>query len=342
MIQRFGIDPADGFLLADQALPGHIHGDLDGCGCGPLARPRLEHVKPTLLDGELEVLHVAVVVFEFLADGDQLPVALAVVSGELRYRLGRSDARDNVLALGVHKEFAVENVPPRCCVAREGHARPAVAAHVAKDHRLDIDSRAEQPANVIYPAIRNRPGIVPRAEDRVDGGLELLASVLRETLAGLPVNLHVFTDDFLQACCVQVGVQLGLAAPLYSGQGVLEVVVLHPENHVAEHLHQSAVCVPYEPLVAGQLDQGRQCLVVQTEVQHGVHHARHGDRRTAAHRDQQRISPPSERLAGVLLKLSDVGVDLPGQAGGIFAPALVIQVAYFGGNGEPGRDGQAQ
>ncbi len=69
-------DPHQGFFLGDQALVDHVHRDLDRCRCGALAGTGLEHPQFAPLDGELYVLHVAVVLFQELGDFPELLINL--------------------------------------------------------------------------------------------------------------------------------------------------------------------------------------------------------------------------------------------------------------------------
>ena len=50
----------------------HVDGDLQGRRRGALAVAGLQHLELALLDRELDVLHVAVVAFEPLADAVEL------------------------------------------------------------------------------------------------------------------------------------------------------------------------------------------------------------------------------------------------------------------------------
>ena len=54
----------------------HVDGDVDGCQAGPLAGPRLEHEQAAVLDRELDILHVAVVLFETRGDVVELGIRL--------------------------------------------------------------------------------------------------------------------------------------------------------------------------------------------------------------------------------------------------------------------------
>ena len=63
-----GGDPLDRFLAADEALVGHVDGDADGGLGRSLAVSGLEEPESPLLDGELHVLHVAVMTLEPFRD----------------------------------------------------------------------------------------------------------------------------------------------------------------------------------------------------------------------------------------------------------------------------------
>ena len=149
-------------LAGDQALLRHVDGDLHGGLRGALAGARLQHPELAALDGELDVLHVAVVALELLVDPHQLAVGARHLLLEGRERalplaaagaidgLRRADARHHVLALRVLQVLAVEHLVAGRGVAREGDARGAVVAHVAEHHRLHVHGRA--------PALRDARG----------------------------------------------------------------------------------------------------------------------------------------------------------------------------------------
>ena len=73
------LDPAERLSFGDDALVDHVRGDPHGRRRGALGRARLEHVQLAALDGELEVLDVAVVLLELLADALELGVDLGHV-----------------------------------------------------------------------------------------------------------------------------------------------------------------------------------------------------------------------------------------------------------------------
>ena len=108
--------PGDGLGL------GHIHGDAHRGKAGALAGPGLQQPEPAVLDGELEVLHVPVVLFQDAGDALELAIGVALDLGQRADGLRRADPGHHVLALGVHEELAVEPPLARRRIAGEGDA----------------------------------------------------------------------------------------------------------------------------------------------------------------------------------------------------------------------------
>ena len=150
-----------------------------------LAAARLQHVELLVLDRELEVLHVFVVLLEPRRDLAKLLVGLGQHFFELADRLRRANARDDVFALRVDQELAVELFRAGCRASRKADARRRAIAGVAEHHLLHVDGRADVVGNVVDAAVFLRARVLPRAEHRVARALELLDRILRKRLAGL-------------------------------------------------------------------------------------------------------------------------------------------------------------
>ena len=86
--QRLRIDQQHGFPRRDQPFLDQVGGDHHGGVAGALAAARLQHEQPLVLDGELEVLHVLVVLLEARRDVAQLLVRLRHHLLELRIGCG--------------------------------------------------------------------------------------------------------------------------------------------------------------------------------------------------------------------------------------------------------------
>ena len=108
LVERLRIDQQHRFLRRDELLGHQIGRDHDRRVAGALAAARLQHEEALVLNRELEVLDVLVVLLEPRGDVAQLLVGLRHHLFELADRLRRADAGDDVLALRVDQEFAVE------------------------------------------------------------------------------------------------------------------------------------------------------------------------------------------------------------------------------------------
>ena len=305
--QRFRVDEQDGFLGRDQLLFRHVGGDHDGGVAGALAAARLQHVELLVLDRELEVLDVLVVAFEPRGDVAQLLVRLRHHPLEFDNRLRRADAGDHVLALGVDQELAEEFLGAGGRIAREAHAGAGAIAGVAEHHHLNVDGGANRIRNVIDAAVFLGAGVVPRAEHGVAGAAQLLHRILWEGLLGvIPHHFLVGLDDLTQRRLVQVGIHLRAFGMLDGFEFMLERRLRYFEDDAAEHLHEAAIAVEREAAVAGPCLQAFNGLVIQAEVEDGVHHARHGELGARANRHEQGLLLRAKRGARGLLELAQL------------------------------------
>ena len=114
----------------------------------------------------------------------------------------------------------------------------------------------------------------------------------------------------LQRVGLELVVELDLLCVLDAVEDVLELLLGNVENHVAEHLDQAAIGVIGKARIVAALGQRFDGLVVEAEVQNGVHHAGHGELGAGADRNQQRILARAELLALQLFQLIESGVHL--------------------------------
>ena len=117
--------------------------------------------------------------------------------------------------------------------------------------------------------------------------------------------------------------------------------LLHAQHDVAVHLDEAAVAVPREARVAGLLRQRLDGLIVEPEVEDGVHHAGHRVAGAGADGHEQRILEVAELLLRLLLEGGDAGLHLRLERRRIAALVVVVVGADLGGDGESGRHGQA-
>ena len=179
LVELSGVDTRDRLFARDEALGDHVDGDLAG-GCGrAFAHARLEHPELALLDRELDVAHIAIVPLEDEEDllefeGRRLErgFGLKVADG-----LGIADARDDVLALCVHQEIAVELTLAVGWIARERHAGSGRVTLVSERHGLNVHGCSEVIGDSVLLAIDAGALVHPTTEDGTDGEVELNAGV---------------------------------------------------------------------------------------------------------------------------------------------------------------------
>ena len=229
-------------------------------------------------------------------------------------------------------------------IAREADAGGRCIAHIAEHHGLHVGGGADLIGNLFHAPVSDRVLAPPGAEHGVARHGQLLARVLRKRLAGLLLHqLLVVVDDGLQIFGGQVGIELGLHLLLALVEDVIELVHVDVERHFAEHLDEAAIAVVGEARIAALLGQALDGLVVQAEVEDGVHHAGHGELGAGAHADaaaDRRRRPAScpssaSSLASACAISSSISF-------GTLILVLEIDVADFGGDGEAGRHGHAR
>ena len=118
---------------------------------------------------------------------------------QLGDRLRRAHAGDDVFALRVDQELAVELLHAVGRVAGERHAGAGVVAGVAVDHRLHVDGGAPLGRDVVLAAVDDRAVVHPGAEHGADGALQLIPRRGREVLAGALLDQRLEAGDQLLA-----------------------------------------------------------------------------------------------------------------------------------------------
>ena len=302
-VEPVGVDRDDRTSAVQQALLDGIDGKPHGRLRGALGVARLEHEEAALLDRELRVLHVLVVALEAAQDLHQLVVRLGHQLLHVVQVARVADAGHHVLALRVDEEVAGGRRLAGDLVARERDAAARAVALVAEHHLLNVDRRAPFVRDAVDAAVADRPFAEPRVEDRADRLGQLLLRLLGELLAGL-VGEHLLEalGQRLQRVHVQLDVMLDPRLRLGRLDQVLVALTGDAAADVAEHLDEAPVGVPGEALVVGPTREPLDRLVVQPEVEDGVHHPGHRLARAAADRDEQRVVGVAQLLVGLFLE----------------------------------------
>jgi hypothetical protein len=115
---------------------------------------------------------------------------------------------------------------------------------------------------------------------------------------------------------------------------LLEMVMIDAEHDVAIHLDEAAIAVIGEAGVAGAPGQAFDRDVVEAEIEHGIHHARHRHAGARARGDQQRIGGIAELRADGRFDVLQPLLDLRLQLGRVALSAGVEMRADLCGDGE--------
>ena len=161
----------------------HIDGDAQRSKAGTFAGAGLQQPQLLVFNGKLDVLHVAKMAFEKLANAPECAENLGHELFEVRDWFRRAYASDDILALGIDQKLAIEAFFSARRIAGKGNAGRAVIAEIAEHHRLHVDRCAPMMRDTIKFAIGDGPIIVPRAEDRADGTPQLLIGIFGKLLA---------------------------------------------------------------------------------------------------------------------------------------------------------------
>ncbi len=351
VVELLRLDTQHRLLIGDQPLLDHINGHLHRRLGGALAVAGLQHEELALFDGELDILHVPVMLLQGLLDLHQLGVALGehllhrregAVAAGLVDRLRGASAGHHVLPLGIDQELAEEDILAGGGIAGKGDAGGAVFAHVAENHRLDIDRGPPVGGDVVELAVGDGAGVHPGTENSTDRPPELLLGILREVTAKLFLDLVLEqADQLLEVVGGEIGVALHAALLLHLFEEVLENVAVEVEHDVGIHLDEAPIGVIGEAGVTALLDHSLDRLIVEAEVEDGVHHPRHRGAGAGAHRDEKWVLRVAELLPHHLLDALQVLIHLRLEFGGVLAVILVEFDADLGGNSEPRRHRQA-
>ena len=310
-IQLLRLYLEDRLLLRELTFLDQIDRDLKGSRRGSLTISGLKHEQLAAFDGELHVLHVRIVIFQRLRDFNKLIIYFRKRLMQRGDRLRRADTRNDIFALCIHQVFAVQSLFARRRVSRKRDARAAVVAHVAEDHGLNIDGRAPAARDVVQTAIYDGSRVVPGTENGLDRFDELFLRILREFHAHfLLIELFIFHNDLLEVLCIQLGVQLYALRFLRFVQDRFELGLLDAHNDIREHLNETAIAVVCKAGVLRLRSHALYGDIVKTQVQDGIHHARHGSSRAGTNRYQERVFRIAKLLSGDFFGLRDRGVNL--------------------------------
>ena len=264
-----------------------------------------------VLDRELHILHVSVMIFQSLGDGNELIVNLRHHVLELIDLVRSTDAGDNVFALCVQEELTHQMLLARSRISGKGNTGSGGLAHVSECHHLNIDRGTPGIRDIIVTAVDVCTRVIPGTEDSLDRFDQLLLRIIREISAELGL---VFILKLVGKGLQIIGIQLDILGDaffrLHLIDELFEILLADFHDNVREHLDESAIAVPCPARIAALFGENVDNIFVQAEVQDGIHHTRHRCACTGTDRNKKRILTVTELLAGDLFHLVDTAADL--------------------------------
>ena len=104
----------------------------------------------------------------------------------------------------------------------------------------------------------------------------MLPDILRKGLAGRLFDAGlVFGDDLRPVLGGEIGIEGESLLILVLAENILELMMLDAQDDIRIHLDEAAIAVIGEAAVLGARSETLDGRVIEAEIEHGVHHARH-------------------------------------------------------------------
>ena len=167
--------------------------------------------------------------------------------------------------------------------------------------------------------------------------------ILRERLARFTLNQRfIRANQSLPFIGFQIGVEMVTLAVFILFQNILEVVMIDFQHDIGIHLDETAIAVISKARIAGTRRNRFHRHIIETEIEHGIHHARHRGTGTRAHRQQKRIFRIAKNTTRNLAHFIERCLNLRFQIRRIGLFVFVIIGTDFGADGQTGRNWQAE
>ena len=337
-VQVSRVDHQNSFFFCLVAFIYQVASDLQSSLCGSLTVPALQHEELLVFNGEFHILHVVIVVFQCITNLDEFSVCIREFLFHLCNRHRSPNAGNNVFALCVDQEFTHQLLFTGSRVTGKCNTSTRFVVQVTEYHRHYVNSGTPAVRNVVVTTVYVCSRVVPATEYSLDCELQLFNRIRREVCAQLVLilSLELFSQC-LQVRSSQFYVELYALFSLHLVDQLFKVLLTNFHNNVREHLNETSVGVIYETLesrIRIALDHCSNNVVVQTEVQDGVHHTRHRSTCTGTNGNQQRIVQIAELLAVDLFHLLNAVHDLSHDLVVDLAAVLIVLCAGLSCDGE--------
>ena len=282
-------------------------------------------------------------IFQSVRNLHKLLIAFRKILFQSGNGLRGTDTGHHILALGIDQVLAVNALRASGRISGEGHARSRGVSHISKYHGLYVYRRAPIAGDVIHTSVYNRSLIIPGTEYGLHRLHQLYSGILRELLA-LVFLINIFKSDnnFLHVVRRQIGVILYALGLFDLIQNPFKIGLGNLHNHIGEHLNKSAVRIISKAGISCLLRKTFYSRIRQTQIQNGVHHARHGSPCPGTHRNKKRTFGISKLLALFLFQICKRRKNLLFDLIRNLSAVVVIVRACLRGHGKALRNRQSQ
>jgi hypothetical protein len=172
-----------------------------------LAVARLQHVKLAVLNRELEILHVAVMLFQARGDLAQLPLHIRHDVFELRNVNWSTNAGDYVFALCIHQELAVELSLSNRRIACEAHPVPLVSPRLPNTVACRLTAAPRSSEMLLMRRLCLARSFCQDRNTASRAMTSCSCGSLGEVMLGVLLNdLLLLLNDFFQRLCIKLGI----------------------------------------------------------------------------------------------------------------------------------------
>ena len=290
LIQLFRIHFHQSFFFCQQTFVYHFYCDTQSSVSCSLTVSCLQEVQFAFFNCEFHILHVFVVVFQFICDFHKLCIYFRHIFCQFGDGLRSTNAGYNVFTLCVNQVFTQHSFFTSCRVSCESNTCTGCITHVTEYHHLYVNSGTPAVRDVVHSSVNECTRVIPAAEYSHSSFKQLFLRILREFFAlVIQIDLFEHFSNFLQVFCGQVCVVFCANLFFIFIQFSFEFGFGNADNNVSEHHDKSSVRVISKSGVASFSCQTFYGNIVQTQVQDCVHHTGHGCSCAGTNGNQQGI-----------------------------------------------------
>ena len=262
-VKLFWLNHAYSFLWCDHAFVYQIAGNLDCSVSGTFTISGLQHEEFAVFDGELHILHVAVMLLQTMSNIAELIVYVRHDVFEFIDVLWSTNTSNNVFALCVDKELTEQTVFTGCRVTGKCYAGTGSVAGVAEYHGLYVNSSAPGGWDIIHSSVVDCTWVIPGTEYCFYSFHQLFSWLLWEIFIFLFFIVCFKADNhFFQVICVELGVKSNAFCFFHLVDDNLKLMFWNFHNNVGEHLDEAAIGVVSKTLIVGQFSKTFYNLIV--------------------------------------------------------------------------------